>query len=83
MVEKLEQIQELVAKWWKVTQSWWVQALFKRNDTDPGCQKELESILSMIIIDKGTKGKTGKPPQLVQHALSLPAVKRSGLEEDM
>ena len=53
----------------------WVQALFKRNDRDPGCQKEVEMILSMIIVDKGTKGKTGKPLYPMQHALFLPAVK--------
>ena len=37
----------------------WVQALCKKNEKDAGCQKEVEQILCMIIVDKGMKGKTG------------------------
>ena len=36
-----------------------MQALCKKNDRDAGCQKEVERILCMIIVDKGMKGKTG------------------------
>lgn len=44
-----------------MTGNFWVQCLFKGDDSDEGCEKEVVEILSMTIMDKGTKGKTGKP----------------------
>lgn len=50
-----------------------MQSLSIRNDRDAGCQKEVERILSMIIVDKGTKGKTGMRP-LASYSIMLPGI---------
>jgi len=38
-----------------------VQALFKKRETDPGCQQEVKAIYTVTIRSKITKGKLGEP----------------------
>ncbi len=58
---------------------YWLQALFKRNTRDAGCQREVVEIICMTIADKGTKGKTGKPLHSMQHPIAWSAAE----EQDM